>query len=665
MADFIISSLRGGLNEDPPTSIGEDQCTIAKNVEFWNSRLGERRRGMAAIDYAGSDLEDCNTIMWVHRHLPSDDLTEAQLWVIGVHSITQEAVVCYKDTSWHTVVPDDDIDMSLPYRYQIQGLSLHGKLFIAYKSDVDRLHVWDGTSLRRTGLAEPLAAPTGADNGSGTFSNTRYYRVRWKSSAQDLRSEPSAILTFAPSGSGSGVTVTRPATTGSDLDTDQWELEASLDGVNFYLIATTAIGTTTATDTQSATTGYAIDFELSDDIGDYENIPSVKFLCADQDRLMGGGSFEDAAFGSRIVWTPVFGDPGIGNDERIPVDTDNFLDLDNYDGGHLTGLSATVNGYVYATKYTQTYQLVRTGQRTAAYDTFPITKKRGAVPYSIVDGLDNAGNPTVFMLDPDIGPCVIGERGVESCGLDIKKTWSEVWLGDGVFTPAAAARGIYYPAKKQVIWCVTVDQSSSPNFGIVLHTQEMRATPEGYRGGWVTWTGRRVFINTTCLFSENINDDTARSTHLKPIVGISLHGGTDFMLYLTDDNTAVDDGENNSDPILITSAIFLAEIVSRPLVHGNLLNEFTVLSAILIAKASDGTTVDARIEGNFGLLAEETSNIDLSPDSLEDRVIRKIDDLSMAELTCVQVSLHDEGTPGGQWSIDLFGIREAGWQKAP
>jgi hypothetical protein len=50
--------------------------------------------------------------------------------------------------------------MTAPYRYRWQAVSVHGKLFFAYKSDQDRLHVWDGTSMRRVGLKKTTTAPT-------------------------------------------------------------------------------------------------------------------------------------------------------------------------------------------------------------------------------------------------------------------------------------------------------------------------------------------------------------------------------------------------------------------------------------------------------------------------------------------------------------------------
>jgi|TARA_R110000744_G_scaffold42953_1_gene96504 hypothetical protein len=50
MPDFSISSLRGGMNDtDPAISLPDDQCVLAENVEFFDSMLGERRKGTSAV----------------------------------------------------------------------------------------------------------------------------------------------------------------------------------------------------------------------------------------------------------------------------------------------------------------------------------------------------------------------------------------------------------------------------------------------------------------------------------------------------------------------------------------------------------------------------------------------------------------------------------------
>ncbi len=214
-ADFIIRSLLGGVNDsDPSISLPEDQCTVATNIEFFLSMLGERRRGTSAITLPAS-LSGKDRITFLHRHVPGTDPTAAELWALGVTG-TASMQLARKTTSWSDVTMSDTATLTGFSQYQWAAASLHGKLFICFDSNVDRLHVVDSgsTTMRRVGLATP-AAPTGAnDGGAGTFAGTRYYRVRY--TFQDTgvtlrRSEPSAVLTFAPNGNDTGITVTKPA----------------------------------------------------------------------------------------------------------------------------------------------------------------------------------------------------------------------------------------------------------------------------------------------------------------------------------------------------------------------------------------------------------------------------------------------------------------------
>jgi hypothetical protein len=135
MADFLITSTRGGQNEDDPASIPDDCCTNARNVEWWQSQLGERRKGCDGIDI-GSPFTACERIVWTYRHLPTTDPADAQLWALGINDTGPAAVLAYKDTTWHTVTMGDALTIDGVSEYQVQGQTLHGKLFIAYNSSV-------------------------------------------------------------------------------------------------------------------------------------------------------------------------------------------------------------------------------------------------------------------------------------------------------------------------------------------------------------------------------------------------------------------------------------------------------------------------------------------------------------------------------------------------
>jgi len=213
-----IVSLSGGMNDTlSPSAIADDECTNATNVEFFHSNLGERRNGCEAFDIVSgtSSLGDETKTVHLSQWFPTNNPLAAELWAITATPGTSVSVARF-DTAgvWHSISPTDAITNTAPNIYGIVTQALNGHLFFAYPSAQNRMHVWDGTTLRRAGLAQPAAAPTGANAGSGTFGGTRYYRVRFTTQvagATTVRGAPSAVLTFVPSGSGASVTVTRPS----------------------------------------------------------------------------------------------------------------------------------------------------------------------------------------------------------------------------------------------------------------------------------------------------------------------------------------------------------------------------------------------------------------------------------------------------------------------
>lgn len=610
---------------------------MAMNVEFNASTCGERRRGHTAIDLTGSGIESHDRVTFLHRFLPTNDETEAELWALGVTG-TSTSTLVKKASAWSTVSPLDAIILTDNYPNQLEPATLHGKMFVAYKSGQDRLHVWDGTSLRRTGLVQP-SPPTAANTGAGgTFSGIRYYRVRTtvQSGGTTLRrSEPSTTLTFTPSGANTGAVITKPAATGESET--HWELEASVDDVLYYVIATNPVATTTSTDTQVYTNGYSDIGELSEEIGGYTTIPSGRYLSVDEDRLLIGGSFDDDALASRVSWTPVYNDPGAGNDERIPIATSNFIDLNGYEGGPLTGLSSPVNGYVWAFKWSHIYKLVRTSVRAHAYEAIPISKKYGAIPNSIVEGIDAAGDPALYFLDPHVGPCRNGANGIHSCGGDILNTWHDVNLD----ADTVICRALYYHEARQVHWWIATDGSDVPNLRIVLQTNETRLTAdEGIRKGWTIWNGPSAAALAVCMFSENIDENTARSFVLRPFIARSGSG----LVWRGD--TGQDDN----------GTAYAAHIVTKPISSPNILKHFGVMKACIMAKAVAGASLEIVATKDYGLEQLDPITVAFDPAAAETRLVRQLDALSFSELRTLQIEFQDPDVPGARWELDQFAL---------
>jgi hypothetical protein len=642
---IIISSLRGGYNDtDPPISLEDDQTTIAENVEYVVSTLGERRRGGDAISLTGSGLASCDRIVWLHRHLPSTNPADAQLWGMGITGST--AVLAYKDTTWHTVTMPDAPTVDGASEYQVRGITLHNKLTIAYNSAVDRLHTFDTrtstTSLRRVGMAALSTAPTAVDTAvAGSYATVRYFRTRETvqvSGTTILRSEPSESLTFTPNGSFTGAVVTKPATVNSDPAATHWELEESLDDSNFYVVATTAIGTATATDTTAA--GSIATFELSEDIGDYIPPHSGKFLIADEDRLIVFGAWEDAELSSSMSWTPVFNATGVGNDERIPLDPVSVINLDGYEGGQITDVSHPVAGEIWVFKQEHTYKVTRTGIRIRAYDSGggAVSKDVGAISGSVVTGTDEAGNAALYFHDPGFGPYRTTRGGLQRCGRDIWNTFQTINLD----ASKVVARSLFYPTTGQVFWNIATDTANVPDFGLTLHTNEQRLTQGGEaRRGWTTRTGASCGALTMCLFADNIDDGVARSQVLVPFIGVE-GGGLIWRMDTGDDDNGTE---------------FSAQIRTKPYAIGDLQTEVELKSATLVAKAqADATLLVSAVPNYDEDSVKVAGELDLSPEASEAQVTRFMDDLSIAECTTVQIDFADTATPGERWELARFAM---------
>ena len=665
MPVFDLTSLLGGLDDSSaPTALADDACTIAENVEFVNSTLGERRKGCTAITLPTSITADADidAVTWMYRHVPSNDEKLAELWVLG-QSIdsTQNVLTRRNSSSWSTITPSDAIVSSSDKGHRLSAVSIHGKMFLAYDSTQDRLHVYDGTSLRRAGLIAP-AAPSVADTGAGAYASTRYFRVRYaelSGSTVLRRSEPSAVTTFAPSGAGASARITKPAAI-SEGET-HWEVEASTDNANFYRIARVVVGTTTYDDSTVYATGYAAGNTLSEDIGDYDLIYSGKLLRADEDRLVIIGSWETAAYMSRVSWTPVYAAPGVGNDERLARDTDPFIDLDGYEGGEITAASQIVNGYFYIFKRRHTYKLTRTGN---GYEAICLTKSRGALPGSLVEAVDQAGNPAVYFLDVTAGPNRIGRQGIQWCGYDIQTLWKRVNTNAKI-----PCHGVYYPDSKQVHYWVAIDGSDYPNYKIVLHVDQMQDTNNGARRGWVTVAknNRIAVAHCSVMFSVNIDSTDDRSFRLVPFIG--KEKWTVSAATITDCVQRCDVGSTDAHTSGDTDSVYRGRVRSKAFALGSngMTSQHEVKTGVLLATAvptPDGN-VYIRLIKDFGLESRLVS-ANLRPLSGEDQVMLLLDNVGFAEVRTLQIEmgdLDDSMTPASEWELNQLQLVTAQGQR--
>lgn len=621
----VIESLRGGMNNtDPANMLAPDECVLMENVEIFFSTMGERRQGCIPLNLAGSGLENQAAIVHISEWFPTNVQTLPEWWAVGA-TVGVSVSVARRDPSrvWHAITPDDAILSTTPYIYSIQNQPLTGIIplnFFTYASAVDRMHVWDGTYLRRSGLAAPTLAPTGSDTGGGAYATVRYFRVRFveKDGLGRIlrRSEPSPSLPFTPSGAGSGAVVTRPALV-NEHET-HWELEAAEDNATFYRIASTAVGTVSVTDSTAYATGYSGLGPLSEDVGTYLLVPSVRFLAADSDRLLFGGHQTDSARQSSVYWSPVFNDPGAGNFERLPLSVNNSVNLDNGAGGPLTGISSAINGVWYAFKWSRIYAMVRTNNLARAYEAMTLSSTQGAVPGSIFEGGDEAGRSCIYFLDPMTGPMRVGPMGLQSLS-GLRTTWGRVNLHASL--PSC---GVYYPYKQQAIWWIPVDGSDTPNLVIKNQITAMTAKDGIVRRGWTTATGRIAEALCAAALTEVTLASGVDSLSARPCIGLSA---PDLVQICDVGSTDAGDA-------------FIATILTRPYIIVDLLNRWGVMCASCLAGPSTTTKVQVTLIRDFGKEFKQVT-MDLVPEGLESFVIKDLDDLRISDARVVQIQFND------------------------
>lgn len=633
---LTLESLAGGFDDQSPMSIANDACTVALNVEFYQAPLGGRRFGCDVVDITSSHLNDETDIVHISQWFPANDITVPEWW--GVAATPGVSATIAKRTAgvWSKITPIDAVVTTVPNIYNIvmtpapSSVSSNGKLFIAYPSAVDRLHVWDpnnGAVLRRVGLAEPNPPTLGNGIVSAVPATPRFYRIRLVRQAGvgieiTARSEPSTSVAFTPDG------VHAPRITHPSFDVNEsathWEVEGSFDDINYYVLQSLAVATTFWDDTFTDPISFSEEGELSEDIGTYLTPPSAAFLLVTDDRLIMAGHQTDISLMSTVWWTPVKTDPAGGNDERLPLSVNNSQSLDNYSGGPITGIAPGISGSWYVFKASRIYKMTRTGDPTRAYTDITLTTERGAVRGSVFNGLDSAGRPCIFFTDPQVGPCMLGTGGLQRI-MGLTNTWKRV----NVKATSIIVRGLYYNAKSQAHWWVSVDGANTPNLKLVLQVDELQVDEDGQLGrGWSLATGVIAQATAVGMLTESVTEDGNPTVRTRPFIGLHTPN------YLQRcDASAVDDAGTQ----------YVASIRSKPFTLAGLLDKFGAMNAAIFADAVSNTSVVCRLIRDMGLetSGDSVGTFSCSPVSTEDFVIRSLDDLVMSEAKCIQIEFSD------------------------
>ncbi len=466
----------------------------AVNVDFADGVVMRPRKGFSTFPSTGTPPAG---ITWLF----SQRAPTPVLW-----AFTDLATNAYRYTTsggWSAHALSDTV--TNPGKHH--AVAYNGKVFLAYDSNVNRLHVYDTAgTIRRVGIGL-VAAPTAANGGGAGVAVIRYYKVQQailSGSTVIASSELSAAVSFTPGAN--GVTVTKPTTIDSAT---HWRVFGSADGITYYALnAYTVVATTTLLDNTTPASYNTLTGTVAPIAGLYVPPPSAKFLATDGTRLIMAGAWETSASAGettptpRRVWfTRPIGATDAGDDEAITQTADSryHLDINDPAGGEITGLAST-GGLVYVFTAESMWRLVPTGATDTPYRAEQISGSVGAVSqYAVcLGGVDAAGatDDAVYFVSQFAGFYrYTPSRGVEWLGKDYIPAGS-VW--------ALSTMQLCYDPSDRNVWIfyyIDDDQSC-----VLIDTTRLQRRGTEYHGGARRYTTTNPNIVLTCAvtFEGNV-----------------------------------------------------------------------------------------------------------------------------------------------------------------
>ena len=481
-------AIRGLCTTSPETVLPEGFVSDAENLELDDLCLLKPRPGTADVTLTSGPAYAIRRL-WVEELTTSSTFSAQQaLWAFARTSdgaSVNDAPVAYRYTAaggWASVSLTDTAATSIPY---VSAAKFNGKVFLAYNSSANRLHLWDGSAVRRVGLVQP-SAPTVANTGSGSYAATiRYYKVNFLLlSGTDViaTSELSAAQSFTPSGSGTHARVTKPTTVDSAT---HWQVWASADDVTYYKISGQIVVATTTYDDNVAPASYDGDVPFT--AGAFLPPPSCKFLAVDGNRLLLAGAHESttgtgevAPKANRVWFTRPLGATDVGDDESILITVDQryYVDVGGDQGAEITAMVSDINGTVYVFQQRGIHRLIATGQDDAPYRVERVARDIGVLDQQAVCiGDTEFGEQAVYFMDVT-GPYRLSQsRGLE-------------WIGEDVFARSLSQdyQGwvLTYWAAKRVLVAMNAAQTNATAL-YTLAVDYMSRAGRYLRGGWMRW----------------------------------------------------------------------------------------------------------------------------------------------------------------------------------
>lgn len=629
---------RGRNGWDVPTDVAESMSAESMNVDLERGTLGKKRRGSATQAFSGDSFTGYNAVF---RFVPGQDDTAAETHIVSTDA-TAKILRVAGGTAASNLTLKDNIATS---PHLTRTAVLNGKLYFAYDSSVNRLHVYDPslstTTVRRAGLATP-GAPTVADQGSGTYPQTaRYYRIAWQvKSGSTLKYQSllgTATAVFTPSGTGASARVTQPSVP-SEGET-HWIVYGSVDGDVYYEVsASIAIATTTYDDTADPDdydTGTA-----APDEGASTPFPSVKYLLSTGERLFGFGVWETSAGDSllpragRLYFSPVLDSTDADDDERISNTTDfqGWIDVSRNSGGEDRALAGPLDAMVFAFQSRGIWAFVPTGDLSQPYERIPMSPELGAVSQeSTFSGEDEVGRPCIYFLDPARGPYRYGARGMQWLGYDVQDIWATVNLA----ATTRVAAGVYDPEQRACIFWLATGAANVLSESLKFFVREGVSSGAEVRGGWVRQAEASAStFRTIALLPETFG--AAMSRTLKPYLGNST------VLNRWNDESVQQDAGVSHRSYVTSKAYDLGAMHQRKRLE----------TAYLQAGASSGVTITQSFTRNFGDETARTSSVLLTAAGTETRVIKRFQDAALNDANIIQTTLGDSAAANVSWTLD-------------
>jgi hypothetical protein len=635
----VVNWLRckGRNGYDVPAELPDDMAVEARNIVIVRGTIGQKRYGSSTRTFTGDSFSGYN---YLARFVPGQNDAAAELiWVSrdGTPKIMRVAA----GTAAAALTLSENI-ASLPQ--ETSSATLNGKLYLAYDSSVNRLHVFDPTgsttTVRKVGLKAP-AAPTAANTGAGSYAATlRYYQIQGlvkSGSNVRLASNLGTALSFTPSGTGTAARVTAPSFTEGET---HWRVYGSEDDTVYYLLSTSDIVVATTTyDDSVAPTDYA-DGDAAPPVGAFTPWPSVKFVLSTGERLVGLGVWETSTGDAmppkagRVYFSPVLDSSEAEDDERVSnsLSQKGYIDIGRNSGAEDRALVGPMDGQIFAFQSRGIYMLVPTSNAQTPYRRITLSSSLGAVNHwSSFVGEDEFGRPCIYFLDPERGPYRYGAGGFQWLGYDIQDIWSTVNLS----ATNRVAVGEFDMVRRRCIWLVATGSSNDPDKAIVFYAREGRNTnTEGVRYGWTTWDGDICAARTMVMFAETFGATMSR--RLKPYMGFSN------KLLKTDDSTKTTDDTTAFRAYLTSKAYGLEPIQTKKTIH----------EAWVQAATASGVDIELAVIRNYGDISEVVEDQPLTPSGSETRILKRYSDAELADAWSFQMRVGDASAVSNNWQVD-------------